>query len=223
MAKLVIRDLTDIRFATVKAVFDEIAEDCSLLSVSDDGNYKLILTVDTDLVISMQLAGGTATFSSRSVVFNGNTLNSSTSSVTWGSIRIVIAYTDTFFFVWIKQFSGNSNILYSFYEKLGNEKFAYGYVSSSSTSVTTVYDMDNKTYYRAAITNYSYSLPINYIDYMDSTILVGSSGGYRASEFDNNFLYIISQVSGLTYNIVTIDNKDYYALNNQYLIPIDPE
>lgn len=222
MAKLVIRDLTDVRFATVKAVFDEVAEDCSILSVSDDDNYKLILTVDTDLVISMQLAEATNSFGARSVVFNGNTLVTNSGTSNPSSVRLIIAYTDTFFLVWIKFYSSTTNILFSFYEKLGSEKFAYGTTSTSLPGVSNLYNMDYKQYNRMTYNSgFSYALPTNYIDYEDSTVLVYN--GVRAPEFDTNFIYVISLISIAPTTTITIGNKDYYAITSQYLIPIDDE
>ena len=222
MAKVIIRDLLDnVYFATVKAVFDEVAEDCPILSVSDDSNCKLTLTIDTDLVANMQLSESTSSIGARNATFNGTVLNSTTGTSTVSSVRLLIAYTDTFFLVWIKQYYSNYNFFQVLYEKLSDEKFASAYMGSSTSSmnVSTLYNIDNKSFNRWTF-NSGYALPTGYVDYMDSTIL---ANGVSRIPIDTNFIYALSPANFTANTIITIDNKDYLAINAQFLIPIDDE
>lgn len=225
MAKVIVRDLNDIHFATVKAVFDEVAEDCSILVVSSEEvsstEYTLTLTIDTDLVASITLPTTNTYFGTRSVTFNGNSITSTSSGSSVNGTKLIIAYTDDFFVGWLRYPGTTINsILLVVYEKVAGERLALGYTGSSLPAMETLYDMD-KLVVKRQIFSSGYTSPAGYIDYMDKTSLYRNGSGNRVG-LDDNFLYILPYTS-LAFNIITIDNKDYYALTNQFLIPIDDE
>ena len=215
MAKVITRALPNFYYATVKAVFDEVAEDCSLLEVSNNG-FDLILTIDTDLVATVRLSEAASTYGLRTVYFNGNSLMNTSSGAGVGNPKVVIAYTDSFFMFLL--LGGTSVLMWVNYEKLVNEKFAN---ASSSILLDTLYDTSKVQLTRRLISGTPYSMDQGYIDYMDKTPIIRNSGT-RLSEFDSNYIYVANSVN-FQYSIITMDNKDYYAITNQYLIPIDPE
>ena len=219
MAKLVIRALQNFNFAMVKAVFDEVAQDCPLLVVSSEEvssmEYKLILTIDTDLVAKITLYTNSSSIGTKLVTFNGNSLMSVSTGYGVSNPKLVIAYTDSFFLFLI--LSGNSPQVYVLYEKLANEKFAY---ASDGGFYFDLYDT-SKTKLTRRLMSATYTTDQGYIDYMDKTLITRSSGT-RLSEFDSNFVYVMNSVN-IQFSIITMDNKDYYALTNQFLIPIDSE
>lgn len=226
MAKVIVRDLADFRYTTIKAIADEVAEDYPALEVSsgasDTDYHTLILTIDTDLVASISLPITSTYFGARSVTFNGNSLVSSNSGSSTNGAKLIIAYTDDFFLFWLK-YAGTAynTILFALYEKIEGERLATGYAGSSLPELTPLYDMNKVQVLRQAFSGSGYISPAGYIDYMDKTSLY-RNGSYNRVGLDDNFLYVLSNIS-LIFNIITIDNKDYYALTNRFLIPIDSE
>lgn len=217
MAKMVVKTLARNTYANLRPLFDEIAEDCSILSVSNDGT-TLILTIDTDLVVNLAEPTNTSYYmGARSATFNGNSIYNTTSQVA-GSYptRHIIMYNDEFFF-WLALGSTGltSSNLCICYEKLEGNKYAGG---STNINIVDLKDIDNVSVARVPSFSGSLAQPqLGYIDLIGGTLL--TLGGVRVAKDTNVMLCLKAPVL----EIVTINGKDYYAPTSNFLIPIDDE
>lgn len=220
MAKLVCRTMDTNAYATIRPFFDEIAEDCSLLSVSNDGT-TLTLTIDTDLVVVIAQYNSSGTYiGSSSITFNGNNLATKSSQSTGVYPLYGVMYSDSMFFFFIKP--GNmSPAIWVFYEKIGNFKCAAGSFGSP-VSLIPLRTMSNDSIQR--LPN-SLGMPteLGYIDYIESTALCTTNAPYtRVAPLDTNLFFGRTNPVISDFNIVTIGDNDYLSCG-YCLIPIDSE
>ena len=217
MAKLITKTIQDNAYSTIRPFFDEVAEECSLLSVSNDGT-TLILTIDTDLVISLgQYATSTSTPSflgSCSITFGSRSLWSKSSVSTGYNPQYIVIYNDSLFFFLIKPGSNDNSIIVALYENLNNSKYANGGVGLPSDNG--IYDLVGTANFRYPGLGY---VPQgnNYIDYIDITMIVNNGVRYAT---DTN---IIACTTVPFFKIITINNQDYFSITNKLLVPIDAE
>ena len=220
MAKFIAKTLPDVALSTLKPEFDAIAEDCSLLNVSVSGENTLILTIDTDFVITF-VNSGTQSFSSVSMVLNGNSIASKGSGTVLGiNVSFRALYSESFFFFALK---GGSYIPWGLYEKLDGGKFANANISGWVDSYCPMKDMDNKTINR--VPTFNYSAGIDTIDFSTKYTLATNSSPY-IKVAESSSLYLCSGTglnSAWPDKIFTINNHDYYTLTPYILVPIDSE
>ena len=216
MAKLISTTLPDVNLSTIKPIFDEVAEDCSLLSVSADvENNTLTLTIDTDLVVTLvPNSAGTSFASGTTIYFYNNSFFSSSVSL-GNNCPLRIVYSESFFFF---MFKGASKSLLGVLEHFENHKFAKG----GSSSPDAFLDLVDKNY--SQIKRYPQFNFVSYepdtIDYVSGTFLVTTNNPY--TRLATSTVYAITSM-GMFDKILTINNKDYYLISNNSLIPIDSE
>lgn len=214
--KFISKALPDIALSTLKSEFDAIAEDCSLLDVSVSGENTLILTVDTDLVVTLVINSSTALGSTTSVVFNGNSFASRSSNI--GSNPVLrVLYTESFFYCIIKGMSYN---IWWTLEKLDGNKFANGNINTGLNDYFDMRTRDNAGLSRIPTVPHTNSR-IGTLDYVEKTVLITATTPYTDVAYDTNF-YVCSTL-GFYDKILTIDNKDYYVLTPHIIAPIDDE
>jgi hypothetical protein len=232
MAKMVVKTMLTNAYATIRPFFDEIAEDCSILSVSNDESTPttLILTIDTDFVITIPECEAISNYSPTtyigkfSILLNGNSLytHSSVRANTGAYPMYIICYSDTFFLFIIRNMnsSGSPAMFAALYEKIGNNKYGYG-ATNIASMMNPIISMDNTAYTRGPYLNYKPS-DLTTIDYMDKSAIYTYNTPYtRYEQFDDHFLCCTQLNSN--YMVLTIDGHDYFALTTYLLIPIDDE
>ena len=216
MAKFVAKILPDISINNVKPIFDEIAEDCSLLEVNVDGANTLILTLDTDLVVTFTTQSTTTVSTASSIIFNGNTLAGARSLSLGTNCPLRILYSESFFFC---SFAVNTGFWWVF-EKYEGNKFANGLISYSVGDHLPLKTLDNKELTRYPQLPYT-KTGTNNLDFVEETVLTTPSPRYDVV-YDTNVIEC-SYLGNIIGKIITMNNKDYYAVTNYVLIPIDSE
>ena len=223
MAKLVCRTMDTNAYVTIRPFFDEVAEDCSLLSVSNDGT-TLTLTIDTDLVVVIAQYTSSGVISSyigsSSITFNGNNLATKSSQSTGAYPTYVVLYSDSMFLFSIKA-NTSSPAIWAFYEKIGNFKCATGNIGSG-VNLIALRTMSNDSIQR--LPN-SLGMPteLGYIDYIESTALCSNTAPYpKVAPIDTNLFFGKANPTISDFNIVTIGDNEYLSCSS-CLIPIDPE
>ena len=116
--KFISKTLPDVFLSTLKTEFDAIAEDCSLLNVSVSGEYTLILTIDTDLVVTLACTNSSTFGSATSIAFNGTVLYTKSCAVGYNPV-IRVLDSESFFFLpsWHLPFFLFSALIGYFYQK----------------------------------------------------------------------------------------------------------
>ena len=216
MAKMVVKTMPTNAYATIRPFFDDVAEECSLLSVSNDGT-TLILTIDTDLVISLGEYSSSAStpsyLGSCSITFGGRSLWSKSSVNTSPNPQYIVIYNDSLFFFLIKSIS-DSSVIVALYENLNNSKYASG--GTGLPSDNGIYDLVGTANFRYPNLGYT-PQGTNYIDYIDITMI--GNNGVRYSTDTN----IIASSPVPLFKIITINNQNYFSITTKLLVPIDDE
>ena len=212
--KFISKTLPDVFLSTLKTEFDAIAEDCSLLNVSVSGEYTLILTIDTDLVVTLACTNSSTFGSATSIAFNGTVLYTKSCAVGYNPV-IRVLYSESFFFCYIK---GVSYSMWWVFEKLEGDKFANCSINNEIGNNFDMKTMSNTTLSRVPLLNYSSSM-IDTLDYVENTVLVSST--YKDVAHDAN-VYACSNL-GFSDKVLTMNNRDYYILTQYRIVPIDSE
>lgn len=137
--------------------------------------------------------------------------------------EITVAYNNDFFYIQVQTYSASNHRFIFIYDNINNIKFYGSIGSQTSTSTIAFYDITTVPMLNLSDNNeYNFGNRISYratndnIDYIESTPLVISG----AEAYSDNKLYNCTYLN-YPNTIITFSQKNYYAIGNNILIPMD--